>query len=210
MTTYKDKQQQLEALSAPFAIGDIRQREEGGQVLNYFESSTIMKRLLEVMGTGYSIDAGRIEHYSPEGKLRRVDMEVIVTLTWVDQSESRVTGWGSSDIQYSKNDPTRIVSDYMKSAYTDGIKVALSKIGVGAALYDTEYRKTLVADKAQAEQEAREKAMFTCQGCQGKIEAGVVGGKQASAEDVVKQTRLKFKKRLCIDCAKAEAAKATT
>jgi len=205
MNTYQNKQDQLAALSAPFKPEDVRQREQGGQMLSYFESSTIMKRLLEVMGTGYSIECGRVRDYAPDGKLRRVDMEVIVTLRWVDGTESKLTGWGSSDVQYSKKDPDSIVSDFMKAALTDGIKVALSKIGVGAELYDSQYRKKLEADRAKAEQEAREKAMFTCQGCHGEIKAGNIGNRAVTREEVVQQTRLKFKKRLCLDCAKNAA-----
>jgi hypothetical protein len=205
MNTYQNKHDQLAALSAPFKPEDVRQREQGGQMLNYYESSTIMKRLLDVMGTGYSIESGRVRDHAPDGKLRRVDMEVIVTLQWVDGTMSKLTGWGSSDVQYSKKDPENIVSDFMKSALTDGIKVALSKIGVGSELYDSNYRKKLETDKAKAEQEAREKAMFTCQGCQGEITGGIVGGKTLSREELVQQTRIKFKKRLCIECAKAAA-----
>jgi len=208
MNTYNTKQEQLTALSAPFSIEDIRQREQGGQTLNYFESATIMKRLLEVMGTDYSIECGRILDYKVDGKPKRVDMEVTVTLGWVDGTASKLTGWGSADIQYSTSKPDNIVSDFMKSAYTDGIKVALSKIGVGSELYDSSYRKNLVAEKEASDKAQREAALFTCQECKGKIEAGKVGNKDLTAQEVVAQTRAKFKKRLCIACAKAAAGEA--
>jgi len=198
---------QLEALRAPFPIEEIKEREEAGKTLYYYEASTIMKRLVEVMGTGFSIDSGRIERYEFENKLRRVDLEVTVTLRWQDGTESRLTGWGSSDVQYSTRDTWRIVSDFMKSSLTDGIKVALSKIGVGSELYDTTYRKTLGDQKGAAAAAAREKAMFTCQECQGEIKAGKVGGKDLTQQEVAVATRTKFKKRLCIPCA-AKTAKA--
>lgn len=205
MTTFNTAAEQLEALRAPFPVEEIRQREQGGQTLNYFESSTIMKRLVDVMGCGYSISTGRIERYEVDHKPRRVDMEVVVSLTWIDNTTSTLTGWGSADIQYSKSDDWRIVSDFMKVANTDGTKVALSKIGVGSDLYDSTYRTKLVADKAESEKVAREKAMFTCQDCQGQIVAGVIGTKTVTPVEVVTHTRLKFKKRLCLTCAKSQA-----
>ena len=201
MTTYNTKQEQLNALRAPFSLEDIRQREEGGTVLNYYESSTIMRRLFSVMGGDYSLESGRIERYEVDGKPRRVDMEVIVTLNWADGSTSRLTGWGSSDIQYSRKDDWRIVSDFFKAALTDGTKVALSKIGVGAELYDSNYRKNLAAEKEAADKAQREAALYTCQQCQGRIEAGKIGNKDVTAQEVVQHTRAKFKKRLCLACA---------
>ena len=200
MSKYTTAQEQLDALSAPFPIEEIRQREQGGQVLNYFESSTIMKRLLEVMGTNYSISTGRIERYVVDNQPRRVDMEVIVRLIWVDGTETSITGWGSADIQYSKTDNWRIVSDFMKVANTDGIKICLSKLGVGAALYDSNYRKDMVEKKESEAKDARNKAMFTCADCGGEIVSGQVGKRTFTPEDVVKETRIKYKKRICLNC----------
>ena len=197
--------EQLQALRRPFPVEEVKTREESGKTLQYYEGATIMRRLTDVMGTGYSIKTGRIERYDVEGKPRRIDMEVTVALTWLDGTVSSLTGWGSADIQYSKSDTWRIVSDFMKSAHTDGIKVALSKIGLGAELYDSTYRASLDAQMQQAEEAARQKAMFTCHHCQGEITGGMVGDKDLTAQDVVNATRKKFKKRLCIHCATAEA-----
>lgn len=208
---YETKQDQLQALCRPFPVEEVKTRDEGGFTLNYYEAATIMKRLLDVLGCGYSIENGRIERYEHDGKLRRVDMEVIVTLTWVDGSISRLTGWGTSDIQYSRNDEWRIVSDYMKTAATDGIKVALTKIGVGAELYDSSYRASLTEKKEQLEAEARAKALYTCQECQGEITDGVVGNVHCTKDEVVQRTRKKFRKRLCLPCARkaSQAAKSS-
>ena len=203
--SYQTKQEQLQALCLPFPVEEVRTREEGGTTLHYYESSTIMKRLNEVMGGAISIESGRIEQYVADGKPRRIDMEVIVSLNWIDGTTSRLTGWGSSDIQYSKKDEWRIVSDYMKVAHTDGIKVALSKIGVGAELYDSTYRAAMVAKKEQVDKNARENAMFTCQECQGVITDGLIGKNFETREGVVQRTRAKFKKRLCIPCAMTAA-----
>ncbi len=205
---FQTKQEQLQALRSPFHVDEIRQREQGGQVLHYYESSTIMKRLLDVMGTGYSIECGRIERYGVESKPKRVDMEVIVTLVWIDGSISNLTGWGSSDIQYSRSRMDDIVSDFMKAAHTDGIKVAMSKIGVGSELYDSQYRANITGKKAEADKVAQETKLLTCQGCNGKIEGGKVGGKELTSLEVVKYTRPKFKKRLCLHCAHPSEAAA--
>jgi len=198
---YNTKQEQLQALCRPFPVEEVKSRDEGGKSLSYYEGATIMKRLTDVMGCGYSIATGRVERYLVDDKPRRIDMEVIVSLRWVDGSESRLTGWGSSDIQYSKKDEWRIVSDFMKTSATDGIKVALSKIGVGAELYDSAYRASLGAVKEEQEAASREKAVYTCMECQGEIIGGMIGGKDITREEVVSRTRSKFKRRYCIPCA---------
>lgn len=203
---YQTKQDQLEALIRPFPRSEVKTRDEGGSTLSYYEASTIMKRLVDVMGSGFSIESGRIERYAVEGKPRRLDMEVIVTLTWVDGSQSRLTGWGSADIQYSKKDEWRIVSDFMKAALTDGTKVGLSKVGLGSELYDSTYRASLAAAKEQDDQAARQKALTTCQECGGEIAGGKVGGRDRTAQEIVTATRKQFKKRLCLECAHSAKA----
>ncbi len=144
MSKFETAADQLAALRADFPTSQVKTREERGETLHYLDAHTIQNRLLDVIGTGLSISAREVrEHRDSTGKLRKLNVEVELHLRWVDGTYSTVSGYGSADALYARADPDKVVNDYLKSAYTDGIKVAASKLGVGLSLYSKEYRDKL-------------------------------------------------------------------
>ncbi len=62
-----------------------------------------------------------------------------------------------------------MVNDPYKSAATDSIKVAATKLGVAAELYDSKYREGLSVRLRELEDQEAEKAFLKCQGCGSEI-----------------------------------------
>ena len=195
---YQSDDEQLAALRVPFPVSEVKTREQGGATLNYYEAHTIQQRLLDVLGTGLSIKTKNVV-----ATVSAVNIETVLEITWVSGKTSRVSGWGSSDILLRSNG--KVANDPYKSAATDSIKVAASKLGVAAELYDSDYRERLAAMlKAQGEAEAR-REFLTCQGCHGEIRGGERRRTDGSvvemtAEGVANATRKRFGLRYCIPC----------
>lgn len=196
---YNTDKEQLEALRVPFPITEVRTREQGGATLNYYEAYTVQQRLLDVLGTGLSIRTGQVIATDSN-----VNIETILDIEWVSGRRSTVSGWGSADILMSKSG--KIANDPYKTAATDSIKVAASKLGVAGELYDSKYREGLKPRLAALEAAEAERAFLTCQECSGEIQAGDVRKTDGStltltAKEVATSTRKKFGRRLCIGCA---------
>jgi hypothetical protein len=202
-TKYEDDADQLAALRAPFPITEIRTREQSGATLHYYEGHTISQRLLDVLGTGFNVTT--VQHITAND---RVEMEVVIEVEWMSGKRCRVSGWGSADILTGKSG--KVVNDPYKTAYTDGLKVAASKLGCGNELYDSKYREGLAAIMEAERKAEAEKAFLTCQGCKKAITEGEVktpDGKTVTltATQVATNTRQKFGERLCLPCARAKA-----
>ena len=134
--TYLTDAEQLAALRVPFSITEVRTREQGGSTLNYYEAFTVQQRLLDVLGTGLSVRTVQVIVANSI-----VNTEVVLDIEWASGRKTTTSGWGSSDILTGKNG--KIVNDPYKTAATDGIKVAASKLGVAGELYDSKYREAL-------------------------------------------------------------------
>jgi len=206
-TTYATDAEQLAALRIPFPITEVKKRNQGGSELKYYDGFTVQQRLLDVLGTGLNITySNPIIDYEND----RVDMKATLEIEWVSAKRTIISGWGSSNILHGKNGV--IINDAIKSAATDSIKVASSKFGVGAELYDSKYREGLdVRLKELVEQEA-EKAFLTCQCCSGVIKGGIkkkADGTEIefTAKEVATSTRQRFGKRYCRECANQEGKK---
>jgi hypothetical protein len=200
-TIYTTDAEQLAALRVPFAVSQVQQRDGGGKTLYYYDGFTIMKRLLDVLGTGLNITHSQpiIDHDSG-----RVDIEAIMEIRWISGNNTKVSAWGSSDILKNRASD-KILNDPIKTAATDSIKCAASKIGVGSELYDAKYRSDLdVRIKEFEEQESR-KARLTCQFCGGPIEGCTRTNSEGNVvemtdDQVANSTRTQFGKRLCLKC----------
>lgn len=189
--------EQLAALRLPFPISDVKEREQAGQTLSYYEHNTVQNRLLDVFGTGMSLTTAQ---YTEDTENKILHLEVLLEVQWVSGLVSKVSGWGSAAIR--KN------GEPYKSAFSDAVKVAASKLGCGLELYDEDYRKELCARMEALRAAEAERLLLTCQdkGC--IIEGCVFGDKELSAKDVALSTRKTFGKRLCVACAmEAKAAK---
>jgi hypothetical protein len=198
-TLYRSDAEQLEALRVPFPITEVKKRDQGGTELKYYEGYTIQQRLLDVLGTGLSIETGKVIATDSN-----INVETILKIEWMSGRKTTTSGWGSADILIGKSG--KMVNDPYKSAATDSIKVAATKLGVAAELYDSKYREGLdVRLKELVEQEA-EKAFLTCQCCGGEIKGGMrkrADGTEIefTAKQVATGTRTKFGKRYCKECA---------
>lgn len=203
---YKTDAAQLDALRVPFPVSEVRTREQGGTTLNYYEAYTIQQRLLDVLGTGLSIKTGQVIATDSN-----VNVETILEIEWVSGRRTVTSGWGSADILRGKND--KIVNDPYKTAATDSIKVAASKLGVAAELYDSKYREGLEAQLKVLEEQETERLLLTCQVCNGEIKAGTKKKSdgtvlELAAKKVALSTRQRFGKRCCIECAEKLSAEA--
>ena len=205
-TLYLTDVDQLAALVVPFPITEIKTRDQGGTNLKYYEAHTIQQRLLDVLGTGLSIKTGQV--IATESN---VNMETILEVAWASGKLTITSGWGSADILIGKTG--KIVNDPYKTAATDSIKVAASKLGVAQELYDSKYREGLAVRLKELEDQEAEKALLTCQGCQGEITGGSFVKADGSvltltAKEVAISTRKKFTRRFCMVCAGQEGKKA--
>lgn len=202
-TIYTSDAEQLEALRIPFPISEVKKREQGGMELNYYEGYTIQQRLLDVLGTGLSIETAQVIPTDSN-----INVETILKIEWVSGKKTTTSGWGSADILLGKSG--KVVNSPYKTAATDSIKVAASKLGVAAELYDSKYRSELEARIKEFEEDETRKALLVCQCCCGQIEGGVRTNSEGNsiemtADQVAKSTRKRFGKRLCLKCG-AEAS----
>ena len=207
--------EQLAALATTFPASVVKSRTQGGKEFTYLEHTTVVDRLRDVLGTGLSIATGQVIHYPSlgleSGVLGYVDMEVIITATFSSGKVMTVSGWGEADVLATRPLSTEAMDEGkkrgranqpFKSAFSDGVKVAATRLGVGAYLYSEEGRAEAAADAKKAEDAKRETAKFTCQECEGAIEGGVLDGvHHLLPESVLNATRLKFHRRLCLACA---------
>lgn len=196
-----EKKRQFDALCAEFPLEDIKTREQGGQTLYYLDGYTVLQRLNDVMQGNYEFEIGQVI----TGE-RTVDVSGKLTLHWSDGSKTVVSDFGSSDI-LCKADGKR-VNDPYKSAVKDLYKRCLAAVGVGAQLYDDEYRAGIKVRLEYETKQRQDKEFLTCQGCAGEIQGGDITGRDGkpvtlTARQVAESTRTKFKKRLCIKCASA-------
>jgi len=202
--TYASDSAQLAALRIPFPITEVKTRDQGGTTLNFYEAHTVQQRLLDVLGTGLSIKT--VQVIATESN---VNMETLLEVTWASGKKTITSGWGSADILLGKNG--KIVNDPYKTAATDSIKVAASKLGVAQELYDSKYREGLAVRLKELEDVEAERAFLSCQGCRSEITAGTRPKPDGTlmdltAREVATSTRKKFGSRFCLPCA-LEAAK---
>lgn len=196
---YKTKQEQFEALCRVFPIEAIKEREQGGTTLYYYPVEVVRNRLNQVFAGDYEF---RVRQVFPMEKT--VDVTCELTLNWVDGSKTIVEESGSSDILLSAKGSR--VNEPMKTALSDGLKRCLSFIGCGAELYNEVYRGSIQTQRAEKDKAEQESKRLTCQECQGRIEGGTLGDRDLSAEEVIQKTRTKFRKRLCLPCARLATA----
>jgi hypothetical protein len=197
-TIFSTDAEQLVALRVPFPISEIKTRSQGTAELNYYEAYVIQQRLLDVLGTGLSIRTGQV--IATESN---VNTETILEIVWASGRKTVTSGWGSSDILLGKSG--KIVNDPYKTAATDSIKVAASKLGVASELYDSKYREGLAVRLKAQEVLDEAKEFLTCQECEGPITGGNLTKSDGTvmeldAKKVATSTRLKFGKRLCMCC----------
>jgi len=215
LQTYTTDVEQLAALATTFPASVVKTRAQGGKEFTYLEHTAVVDRLRDVLGTGLSIATGQVIHYPSLGLdssiLGYVDMEVIITATFTSGKVMTVSGWGEADVLATRPLSVEAADDGkkrgranqpFKSAFSDGVKVAATRLGVGAYLYSEEGRAEAASEAKKAEEMKRERAKFTCQECEGAIEGGVLDGvSHLSPESFLNATRLKFRRRLCLDCA---------
>jgi len=113
-------------LEKPFSPDQIKQRSQGGDVLEYVEGSAVIQRLNDAFDAEWSFEI--VEH-------RILEDEVLVF--------GRLTAAGVSKSQFGKSKVTRAkeskkeisLGDDLKAAATDCIKKCATLFGVGLHLY---------------------------------------------------------------------------
>lgn len=208
---YKTEEEQLEALAAKFPPECHKQRKESGKTFTYLEHTVVAERLREVLGAGLVIRTGKVIHNPAisitESVMGYVDMEVIIEATFVSGRTMIVSGWGESDVLSTKplseesleeGKKRQRANQPFKTAFSDGLKVAATRLGVGAYLYDKDgMEKELEEEKKKAQ----ERAKFTCQECSGEITPGELDGvNHPTAEAFMNAARVKYRRRLCKAC----------
>lgn len=210
--SFQTDEEQLAALAAPFPPECHKQREEGGKIFTYLEHTVVAERLREVLGTGFNVRTGRVIHNPGIGlndpTYGYVDMEVIIDATFVSGRTMTVSGWGESDVVATKQlDEDKLAqgkkrgraNQPFKSAFSDGLKVAATRLGVGAYLYD---KDGIEKELKEQKEKKRERARLTCQECEGEITGGTLDGiTHATGDAFMEAARKKYRRRLCPTCA---------
>jgi len=206
--------EQLAALAAPFPPDCHKQRDEAGKTFTYLEHTSVAQRLRDVLGTGLNITTGQVIH-RPDISLNDpvygyVDLEVVIEATFVSGQKMMVAGWGEADVVATKQlTPEQVeqgkkrgrAGSPFKSAFSDGLKVAATRLGVGAYLYSEEGREGIEqAQKAQKEAD-QQRALLTCQECSNPIQAGEFNGViYGDPVEFVNAVRKVHRRRLCLTC----------
>ena len=209
---YKTDQEQLDALAAPFPPECHKQREEAGKTFTYLEHTVVMDRLREVLGTGVDVLYEDVIH-NPNISLNDpiygyVEMKCVIKATFVSGRTMTVSGWGESDVVATKALDEEAIekgkkrgraNSPFKTAASDALKVAATRLGVGSYLYD---KDGIEKELKEQKEKQRERARLTCQECEGEIEGGTLDGiTHASGEEFMEAARKKYKRRLCPSCA---------
>jgi hypothetical protein len=181
--------EQIAALAAAFPVSVVKSRSQGGKEFTYLEHTTVVDRLREVLGTGLSIQTGQVIHHPALGLdssiLGYVDMEVVITATFTSGKVVTVSGWGEADVLSTRPLSAEAMEEGkkrgranqpFKSAFSDGVKVAATRLGVGAYLYSEEGRAEVAAEAKKTEEDKRGKALLTCQECSNPIQGGSFKG----------------------------------
>lgn len=210
---YTTDEEQLDALEAKFPPEMHKTREESNKVFTYLEHTTVAERLRDVLGTGLSITTGQVLHDPSitltDPVMGYVDMEVIIRAEFVSGRTMTVSGWGSGDVLSTRPlDNEKILEgkkrsragEPCKTAFSDGLKVAATRLGVGAYLYSDEGKSEIMAESKKAEEATRAKKALTCQLCEAEIVAGTLDGVVLDAAEYMNAARKKYKKRLCAAC----------
>lgn len=122
------------ALAAPFDRDEVRTRNQSGRDLTYVTARTVMNRLDEVLGPG-----GWWDEYRPIG-----DRAVICRLTIVLPGGSRLTKEDCGGFADTHDD-----SDAEKAGFSDALKRAAVKFGVGRYLHGDGVPPSIVAHRAE-------------------------------------------------------------
>ncbi len=84
---YRSDAEQLEALRVPFPITEVKTRTQGGAELSYYEGYTIQQRLLDVLGTGLSIETAQV--VATESN---INVETILKIEWMSGRRTTTSG----------------------------------------------------------------------------------------------------------------------
>jgi hypothetical protein len=192
---FRTDAEQLAALRVPFSALEVKTRDQGGMEFTYYEHHTVQNRILDVFGSGVSLTTGSTM-IDPASNF--VHVEVLLEVEWVSGKKSKISGWGAAAVMKT--------GDHFKAAYSDAVKVAMSKLGCGLELYDPKYREALAVRLKEIQDQEAERAFLCCQGCSGEIKGGTRPkpdgtNMDLTAKQVATSTRQRFGKRLCMECA---------
>lgn len=193
---YTTKQDQLNALCQPFPIEAVKECEQRRKILYYYPAEVVRARLNEVFAGDYEFKVNQVLVMEST-----MDMSCIFMLWWADGDATVVEECGSSEILFSK-DGSRCTNDPAKTCSNDALERCLAFIGCGAELWQESYRNSLGSHKEASQQAYLEYMRFTCQGCGGRIESGVINNHEYTAEELLNKSRKRFHQRLCVSCTK--------
>ncbi len=130
--TYTTDREQLAALRVPFPITEIMKLPGKNKEMNYYRHCTIQDRLLNVLGSGFSI---RIISSFTDKDTNTAHVEALLEVEWVSGRKSKISGLGTHAIQTS--------GDHFKACYSEALKICASKLGCGLELYDDRYNEKI-------------------------------------------------------------------
>lgn len=102
----------------------------------------------------------------------------------------------------------RVTSYDVNKAIQRSLTKAVARHGLGLYIYAGEDLPEVEQEQKQASVEKKEYPKLTCDNCS-KVIVGYTNkrGRQVSPEELIKQTKMKFGKQYCLECAKAMSAK---
>lgn len=158
--------QALEALSAHFPVGEVKQRSQGGRQLDYISIDSTIRRLNDVLGVEWST------RFVGAPTILPVDGGYLATVALVIEALGKEAVGVGAD---KAIDPDKA----LKTALAEAIKKAGHQLGVGLYLWDEGERQVVARNRAAASGDvgALKAQVF---------EKALEGGAEASAEGVAK------------------------
>lgn len=126
--------QKLKELSANFPVEDVKQRRQGGTMLDYISIDATIRRLNDVLGVAWSFDLDTTDvRILPDGKYLAIVSGRIEALGKV------ASGVGAD----TAGDPDKAI----KTALAEALKKAGHQFGIGLYLWDEAEREVIAKER---------------------------------------------------------------
>lgn len=130
-------EQKLAKLSEPFPIDDVKQRRQGGRMLDYISIDATIRRLNDVLGTDWSFD------------IRNSDVQLLDNGSYLATVSGTIAALGKTASGVGADiapDPDKAI----KTALAEALKKAGHQFGIGLYLWDEGEREIVAKQRKKA------------------------------------------------------------
>lgn len=127
-------EQKLAKLSEPFPIDDVKQRRQGGRMLDYISIDATIRRLNDVLGTDWSFD------------IRNSDVQLLDNGSYLATVSGTIAALGKTASGVGADiapDPDKAI----KTALAEALKKAGHQFGIGLYLWDEGEREIVAKQR---------------------------------------------------------------